>query len=202
MKRFIVATKNRGKIKELYAILSGLSIELLTPVDLGLEFEVAETGGTYAENAKLKALAAAQASGLTALGDDSGLEVEALKGAPGLYSARYAGDGASDGARRAKLMAAVRSFPAPRPARFCCALAVALPSGGVQVFEGTCEGEIILEERGQNGFGYDPIFYLPAYQRTMAELPAEVKNRISHRARAALAAAPYLRQLAGAESQP
>lgn len=199
MKKFIVATNNYGKIKELYAILSELQIELVTPRDVGLTLDVAETGQTYAENAALKAQAAAAASGLIALGDDSGLEVEMLGGAPGLYSARYAGAGASEAARRAKLVEAVGMVAAPRPARFCCALAVAVPGDELRVFEGMCEGEIILEERGQNGFGYDPIFYLPAYQRTMAELPAEVKNRISHRARATLAALPYLRRLANGE---
>lgn len=195
MKRFIVATNNKGKIKELYAILSGLNVELVTPADMGIKFDVAETGQTYGENARLKAVAAAEASRLTALGDDSGLEVDALDGAPGLFSARYAGVGASDAGRRAKLIEALQVAPAPRVARFRCALAVAVPAGEVRVFEGVCEGEIILEERGNNGFGYDPIFYIPAYQRTMAELPAEVKNQISHRARATLAALPYLKRL-------
>ncbi len=199
MKRFIVSTNNRGKIKELYAILGKLDVELITPSEIGLRLEVAETGVTYAENAILKAKAAAVASGLVALGDDSGLEVEALKGAPGLYSARYAGEGARDADRRAKLIEALRPWPAPRPARFCCALAVVLPTGERRVFEGVCPGEMLLEERGHNGFGYDPIFYLPAYERTMAELPAEVKNQISHRARATLAALPYLQQLAQTE---
>jgi XTP/dITP diphosphohydrolase len=201
MKRFIVATNNSGKIRELYAILAGLEVELVTPADFGLKLDVAETGLTYDENARLKALAAANASGLIALGDDSGLEVDALDGAPGLYSARYAGTGASDAVRRAKLIEAVRLTPAPRQARFRCVLAVAVPKaaiaggGEVRTFQGTCEGEIVLEERGHNGFGYDPIFYLSAYQRTMAELPAEVKNQISHRARATLAALPYLKSL-------
>jgi XTP/dITP diphosphohydrolase len=127
--------------------------------------------------------------------------VEALDGAPGLYSARYAGESASDATRRAKLLEALRSFPAPRLARFRCALAVAVPASGshppveLRVFEGSCEGEIIFEERGQNGFGYDPVFYLSAYQRTMAELSEETKNQISHRARAAQAAWPYLKSL-------
>jgi XTP/dITP diphosphohydrolase len=129
------------------------------------------------------------------MGDDSGLEVDALAGAPGLHSARYAGLGATDADRRAKLIRELRDIHAPRPARFRCALAIALPNGNVQLFEGTCEGEIILEERGSQGFGYDPVFYLPEYQRTMAELPPEVKNQISHRARAAQAALPYLTAL-------
>lgn len=203
MKRFIVATNNAGKIEELYSILGSLPVKLVRPIDMGLDLDVAETGQTYADNAKLKAIAVAKASGLVALGDDSGLEVEALGGAPGLYSARYAGVGASDAARRAKLLEALRPFPAPRPARFRCALAVAVPAsagrpqGDLRVFEGSCEGEIIFEERGQNGFGYDPIFLIPAYHHTMAELPADTKNQISHRARAVQAAWPYLEGLLG-----
>jgi XTP/dITP diphosphohydrolase len=203
MRRFIVATNNSGKIDELYAILGNLPVELVRPIDVGLILEVAETGKTYADNAKLKAQAVANASGLITLGDDSGLEVEVLGGAPGLYSARYAGVGVSDAVRRAKLLEALRPFPAPRLARFRCALAVAVPpsaswpQGELRVFEGGCEGEIIFEERGQNGFGYDPIFYIPAYQHTMAELPADIKNRTSHRAHAVQAAWPYLESLLG-----
>jgi XTP/dITP diphosphohydrolase len=203
MTRFIVATNNLGKIEELYAILGSLQVELVRPLDLGLKLEVEETGLTYADNAKLKAQAVARASGLVSLGDDSGLEVEVLGGAPGLYSARYAGVGANDAARRARLLEALRRFPAPRPARFRCALAVAVPAstnwpeGELRVFEGSCDGEIIFEERGQNGFGYDPIFYLPAYGHTMAELPTETKNQISHRARAVQAAWLYLKSLCG-----
>ena len=202
MRKFIVASHNIGKLFELQAILSGLPAELLTLGDVVPGFTVAETGQTYAENARLKAQAAAMASGLVALGDDLGLEVEALGGAPGIFSARYAGAGASDAARRSKLMEALRAVPAPRRARFRCALVVAVPGGEVRTFEGGCEGEIILEERGHNGFGYDPIFYLPAHGRTMAELPPELKNQISHRARAALAAKPYLEHLAGEETNP
>ncbi len=201
MTRFIVATNNRGKITELYSILGNLQVELIRPVDIGLKLDVEESGQSYADNAKLKAQAVMRASGLISLADDSGLEVAVLGGAPGVYSARYAGVGASDAARRAKLLEALRPFPAPRQARFRCALAVAVPAapnrpqGELRVFEGTCEGEIIFEERGHNGFGYDPIFYLASYQRTMAELPAETKNQISHRARAAQAAWPYLQSL-------
>lgn len=195
MGKVLVATNNRGKVRELAEIFIGLQDALLIPADLGLTLDVAETGGTYAENARLKAAAFARDSGLISIGDDSGLEVDALAGAPGLHSARYAGPGASDADRRAKLVRELRDVPAPRPARFCCVIAIARPSGEVRVFEGMCAGEIILEERGSNGFGYDPIFYLPEYRRTMAELPPEVKNRISHRARAALAALPYLLSL-------
>jgi XTP/dITP diphosphohydrolase len=195
MKRLLIATNNFGKIRELKSILGVARWKLCTPADLGLALDAAETGQTYAENASLKAIAFAQASGLITLGDDSGLEVEALSGAPGVYSARYAGPGATDADRRAKIMHELRHVPAPRPARFRCALAVAQPAGAVRVFEGVCEGEIILEERGTNGFGYDPIFYFPSHSRTMAELPSEVKNHLSHRAHAAQAALPYLIEL-------
>jgi XTP/dITP diphosphohydrolase len=195
MKRLLVATNNQGKLSELAEILAELKDRLLTPADLGLTLEVAEAGHTYADNASLKAWAFARASGLITLGDDSGLEVEALSGGPGVYSARYAGPNARDADRRAKLMEALGLIPPPRLARFRCVIAVAQPKGEMQLFEGACEGEIILEERGSNGFGYDPIFYLPEYGRTMAELPSEVKNQISHRARAALAALPYLKSL-------
>ncbi len=195
MGKVLVATNNRGKVRELAEIFESLKDSLLLPADLGLTLEVAETGQTYAENARLKAVAFARASGLISMGDDSGLEVDALAGAPGLHSARYAGPGATDADRRARLIRELRDLPAPRPARFRCVIAVARPDGDVRVFEGVCAGEIILEERGTNGFGYDPIFYLPEYRRTMAELPSAVKNQISHRARAAQAALPYLMSL-------
>jgi XTP/dITP diphosphohydrolase len=202
MVKVLVATNNRGKVRELAEIFADLKDGLLLPADLGITLDVAETGQTYAENARLKAVAFARASGLISMGDDSGLEVDALAGAPGLHSARYAGLGATDADRRAKLIRELRDIHAPRPARFRCVIAVAQPTGNMQLFEGICEGEIILEERGSQGFGYDPIFYLAEYQRTMAELPPEVKNQISHRARAARAALPYLTallKLGGAE---
>lgn len=202
MVKVLVATNNRGKVRELAEIFADLKDSLLLPADLGITLDVAETGQTYAENARLKAMAFARASGLISMGDDSGLEVDALAGAPGLHSARYAGPGATDADRRAKLIRELHDIPAPRPARFRCALAIAQPNGNVQLFEGICEGEIIPEERGSNGFGYDPIFYLAEYHCTMAELPPEVKNQISHRARAAQAALPYLTallKLGGAE---
>ena len=195
MESLLVATNNPGKAREFAQLLASLKAALVTPADLGLSMEVAETGQTYAENAQRKALAFSQASGLIAIGDDSGLEVEALLGAPGLYSARYAGPAAGDAGRRQKLVRELHRVPAPRPGRFVCVVAVAHPVKGVKVFEGACMGEIVLEERGANGFGYDPIFYLPQYGRTLAELPSEVKNQISHRARATQAALPYIRAL-------
>jgi XTP/dITP diphosphohydrolase len=202
--KILIGTNNPGKVHELMAILGVLPVETVTLRQAGIEMDVAETGATYEANARLKAESFAQATGLLTLADDSGLEVDALGGAPGVYSARYAGDGASDAARRARLLAVLRDVPPPRPARFRCVIALTIPeqkdptrlviSSGLTThfFEGTCEGEISLEERGTNGFGYDPVFFVPAYGCTMAELPEAVKNQISHRARAARAALPFL----------
>jgi len=196
MNKLLLATNNQGKLRELRAILSDLPIKLVTPADIRLELDVPEDGFTYAGNAAKKALAFALASGLTALADDSGLEVEALNGAPGLYSARYsAKPDASDADRRAFLLQNLRGQPRPWAARFRATMAVAGPEGNVQIVEGTCEGEIIPEERGAGGFGYDPIFLLPELGKTMAELPEETKNRLSHRARAVQAAKPILMRL-------
>lgn len=198
MSQLLIATNNPGKVRELQELLAPLSVPLVRPVDVGITAEVAETGATYAENARLKAEALARAAGLVAVGDDSGLEVDALGGAPGLHSARYAGQGASDAQRRAKLVQALRGTPPPRTARFRCVIAVAVPAPAgpqVHLFEGVCEGEVLLEERGHNGFGYDPLFWLPDQGRTMAELPGDLKNRLSHRGRAVQAALPLLRGL-------
>jgi XTP/dITP diphosphohydrolase len=200
--RLLVASFNPGKLAELrdvitqYAGAAELALELVAPEDLGMTEPVAETGTTYAENAALKAQAYARTSGLTALGDDSGIEVDALGGAPGLYTARYAGPGASDAARRALLLANLQGVPDERrSARFRCAIAVARPNGETWLTEGTVEGRITLAEAGSGGFGYDPVFFVPEFGCTMAELPAEVKNTISHRARAVAAAIPLLARL-------
>lgn len=197
MVRVLVASTNPGKLREFTELLQGLPARLVTPRDLGLSLEVEETGATYAANAALKAEAFARAAGLVTVGDDSGLEVAALGGAPGVFSARSAGPGASDADRRRKLLGELAAVPSPRPARFVAALAVARPAPGaagpdVRLFEGVCPGEIALEERGSGGFGYDPVFYLPEFGLTLAELPPEVKNRVSHRARAVAAARHYL----------
>lgn len=189
----LVATTNLGKVGEIQALLGDSGWELVLPVDIGLILDVVEDGRTYAENAALKARAYAQAGGLVALGDDSGLEVDALDGAPGLHSARYAPfPGARDAERRVLLLRNLQPKPRPWLARFRCAVAVATPQGDLRLAEGVCEGEIIPHERGSNGFGYDPIFLLPELGRTMAELRMEEKNRLSHRARAILAARPIL----------
>jgi len=225
MNKLLIATNNKGKIEELQALLSDLKVELITPSQIGLDLDVIEDGTTYAENATRKAVAFAQASGLISLADDSGLEVDALNGEPGLYSARY---GASEGEpllsfaeRRRFLVGNLGDKPRPWKARFRATIAIAftttvtlsdseeslLPQarlfgskeGSLRVThtEGICEGEIIPEDRGDGGFGYDPIFLLPELGRTMAELSMEEKNRLSHRARAVMNAKGILKELLG-----
>ena len=198
--RLLVVTRNAGKKREYERLLEGLGLELVTLEDLGIDLEVAETGDTFAANALLKAAAYAEVSGLPTLADDSGLEVDALGGAPGVRSARYAAEAgaATDEDRYRVLLERLRDVPeAERTARFRCVIAVAWPDGAVDTAEGAVEGRIAASPRGQHGFGYDPVFYMPEYGRTMAELGPEVKNRISHRARAALAIRPALARRVG-----
>ena len=194
----LIATNNKGKIRELQDLLQDLEIELVTPAQINLELDVVENGRTYAENASKKAVAFARASGLVSLADDSGLEVDALDGAPGLYSARYGspdGGKLSDAERRAFLIKNLADKARPWTARFHATIAVAVPDGETHLAEGFCEGEIIPEERGTGGFGYDPIFLLSELGKTMAELSVEEKNRLSHRARAVMNARKTLGQL-------
>jgi XTP/dITP diphosphohydrolase len=199
--KLLIATNNKGKVIELQELLVDLPFELVTPAQININLDVEEDGVTYAENASKKALAFARASGLTSLADDSGLEVDALDGAPGLYSARYGaspgGAKLSDAERRAYLLENLQGKPRPWAAHFHATIAIATPAGDVHLIEGDCPGEIIPEERGTGGFGYDPIFFMPGMGMTMAELPAAEKNRLSHRGRAALAARPILTRLFG-----
>jgi len=196
MQKLLIATGNKGKVKEIQALLDSLNVELVTPKDLGLEIDIEEDGVTYEENAEKKARAYSQASGLVALADDSGLEVDALGGEPGLYSARYSGKpDATDADRRAFLLGKLKDKPHPWKAHFHATVAVATPDGLVQFAEGNCDGEIIPEERGTGGFGYDPIFFIPEMNRTMAELSMDEKNRLSHRALAVKHALPILQKL-------
>ncbi|HEX2697033.1 MAG TPA: RdgB/HAM1 family non-canonical purine NTP pyrophosphatase [Anaerolineales bacterium] len=198
MDRLLLATNNKGKIEELRALLNDLQIQFLTPEDIHLSLDVEEDGKTYAENASKKAIAFAQASGLISLADDSGLEVDALHGAPGLYSARYSQKpGAKDADRRAYLLQNLRGKPRPWTAHFRATIAIAPPGGKVKFAEGRCEGEIIPEERGTGGFGYDRIFFIPEVGSTMAELDMDEKNRLSHRARAVMNAKPILIEMFG-----
>lgn len=196
MKKLLIATNNQGKVLELQELLTGTGIEFITPAGINLQLEVEEDGSTYQENAGKKARAFAQASGLISLADDSGLEVEALGGAPGLYSARYSPKpGAKDADRRAFLLENLKDRPRPWKAHFHATIAVAVPDGSMEFAEGNCYGEIIPEERGTGGFGYDPIFLLTDLGRTMSELSIDEKNRLSHRALAVIAAMPTLKQL-------
>ncbi len=194
MKKLLIATNNKGKVKELQDLLKDLHVQLVTPADLNLNLEVEEDGATYAENAGKKAIAFHQASGLVSLADDSGLEVDALNGAPGVYSARYhPKPGANDSDRRAYMIENLQGKPRPWTAHFHATIAIAF-EGKVEIAEGDCYGEIIPEERGTNGFGYDPIFLFPELGKTMAELDMETKNRISHRAHAVNNALPLLKK--------
>jgi XTP/dITP diphosphohydrolase len=196
MMKLLVATNNPGKVREYEALLRGLPLTLTYPAQEGIDIEVEETGSTFAENACLKATAYARASGLLTLADDSGLEVDALGGEPGTRSARYAGQGASDEDRYRLLLSKLKGVPwERRTARFRCVIAVSTSQGEVRTAEGTCEGVIAFEPRGGHGFGYDPVFYLAERGQTMAELEPEVKNWISHRARAAEGARRILQEL-------
>lgn len=195
--RLLIASSNKGKLIEIMDLLQDLPVEVILPVDIGLNLDVEEDGKTYAENALKKALAYCSASGLVTLADDSGLEVAALDGKPGLHSARFSGKpGATDADRRAYLLQQLQGHPRPWPAAFRSTVVIAVPGAQTYTMDGECRGEIIPEERGSNGFGYDPIFLVEGMKRTMAELSLDEKNRLSHRARAILASRPVLMELA------
>jgi len=197
MQRLLIATHNRGKVSEYAEILDGLPFELITLDELGIRDDVQETGATLQENARLKALTYSAQSGLLALADDSGLEVDALGGAPGVYSKRYAGKGKSDADRNVYLLEKLSAVPrAERAARFRCVIVIADAQGHTWTSEGTCEGEIAFTARGTNGFGYDPIFIVRGDDRHLAEFSPQEKNAISHRGRAAVGARKILAQLA------
>ena len=199
-RRLLVATHNEGKVREYADILGDLGIEWLTLDAAGVANDVAETEDTFRGNAVLKATAYAQQTGLLTLADDSGLEVDALGGRPGVLSARYGGPGLSAVDRYQRLLGELRDVPAERrTARFHCVTALAAPDGALlATADGVCEGVIALGPSGDGGFGYDPVFFLPQYGQTMAQLDAGEKNRISHRGRAAAAIAPQIhRALAG-----
>ncbi len=198
-RRLLIATTNPHKIQEFRDILTGLPYELVSPTDLGLALEVEETGTTFAENATLKACAWADIAQMMTLADDSGLEIDALGGEPGVYSARWAGEGVSYEERFRILLGRLADVPAERrTARYRAAIAVADPApvGLLGLFEGTLEGRIAFAPVGTGGFGYDPIFYVPEQQRTVGQMSAEDKHLISHRARAAAAARELLERLA------
>jgi len=184
MKQLVIATRNPGKLREFRTLLRPLGAEILSLSDLSIDADFEETGHTCAENARLKAVSYSELTSLPVLADDSGLEVEALGGRPGIHSARYAGPGATDADRIRKLQKELARSVGSRRAKFVCSLALA--RNGVLLLEtgGECRGVIAMEPRGTNGFGYDPVFYFPKIGRTYAELSEEEKNLHSHRARA------------------
>lgn len=194
MRALLLATTNRDKLKEFRAIFSDLPYQFLSLHDIKLDMDVEETGTTFRENAELKALAYAHASGMLSLADDSGLEIDALGGAPGVYSARFLDPGASYEERFRVILEQLRGLPTEqRAARFRCVIAVAEPGGDYRSVEGTVEGLIADAPRGEHGFGYDPIFLVPELGKTTAELAPEEKHRISHRGKAARAALELLK---------
>ena len=181
--RFVLATHNPGKLREMGEILKDFGIEVVSPRDLGITVDVEETGATFAENAMLKARAICKAAGLPAIADDSGLCVDALGGAPGVYSARYGGEGLDDRGRYMLLLSSLRGAPT-RAAHFACAVACAFPSGDTLTAEGRCDGSIAYAPLGDGGFGYDPVFLLPGTGKTFGQLTQEEKSAVSHRGRA------------------
>ncbi|QDI91071.1 XTP/dITP diphosphatase [Salicibibacter halophilus] len=184
MKNIVLATKNEGKRKELETLLAGAAA-VYSLRDYPDCPEIEETGETFVANARIKADYVAQFTGLPSLADDSGLAVDALDGSPGVYSARFAGEEKNDGKNNEKLLHCLEGVPREeRTARFICALVYKNPNGEAIEVEGTCEGEIVSEPKGTNGFGYDPLMYIPQLYKTLAELSSEEKNRISHRGKA------------------
>ncbi len=196
MPELLLASSNPGKIKEYRFLLDGLGYRITTLAEQGIAEVVTESGSSYEQNARLKALTYAELSQLTTLADDSGLEVDALRGEPGVRSARFAGAAATDTERVSLLLAKLNGVPwESRTAYFKCVIAIATSRTRSEVCYGECQGMIAFEPRGKNGFGYDPVFYLPEKGKTMAELPLKVKNQISHRARASQKARQVLLQL-------
>ena len=190
--KLLIATHNKGKLAELRELLRDAPFELLSLTDVGIDLDVDETGDTLEENAVLKATTYARLAGIRTLADDSGLEVDALGGVPGVHSARYAGPDATDADRIAKMLGNLAVHPQPWTARFRCVIAIATPDGDFELHDGACEGVIISTPRGENGFGYDPAFLLLEQNRTMSELSDAEKNAVSHRGIAARKAARAL----------
>lgn len=183
MMKLVLASKNPKKLKEMQEILAHLGVEVCLQADVGVDVDVEETGTTFAENAQLKAVAVMKASGLPAIADDSGLCVDALNGAPGVYSARYGGEGLDDAGRYKLLLENMRGMM-DRRCGFVSAICCAFPNGDVLTAQGECRGTLAYAPRGENGFGYDPIFFIPEKKKTFAELTAEEKHEISHRGKA------------------
>lgn len=195
MRRLLLATNNPGKVREFRRLLRDAAVDVVTPADLGITLDVVEDGATYAENAALKARAFAAAGGCLALADDSGIEVDALDGRPGMYSARYGGPGLDDADRTNLLLREMDAVPdGRRTARYRAIVAIADPAGAVHTFEGVFEGTVGRAWRGERGFGYDPVFVVED-GRTAAELSDDEKDAVSHRGKAMRAAVDYLRSL-------
>jgi len=191
MKKFIVATKNKGKLNEISEILADFPYDVVSMEQVGIDDDIEETGKTFEENALIKALEINKLTGQIVIADDSGLEVDFLDGAPGIYSARFAGEGATDQDKNNKLLSLLKDVPfEKRTARFVCVIAVVFADGSNFTVRGTCEGHIAFAPEGTNGFGYDPIFYVPEYSMTTAKMTSEMKHQISHRGKA-------LRQMVG-----
>jgi XTP/dITP diphosphohydrolase len=196
MPKLLLATSNPGKIREYRFLLRGLGYQITTLAEEEIAKAVTESGNNYEQNARLKAITYARLSQLTALADDSGLEVDALNGEPGVKSARFAGEAAADAEKVSLLLAKLNGVPwERRTACFKCFIVIATLEGQSEVCYGECHGIIALEAKGKNGFGYDPIFFLPEIGKTMAEIPLQMKNQISHRARASQKARQVLQQL-------
>ena len=194
MQKLIFATGNQGKMKEIREILADMDVEILSMKEAGVDLDIQEDGVTFQENAIIKAKAVQEATGELTLADDSGLEIDYLNGEPGVYSARYMGEDTSYRIKNANLVERLNGVPdEKRTARFVCAISAALPGGTILRSRGTIEGRIGYEERGENGFGYDPIFYLPEYGCSTAELDPATKNRLSHRGKALEAIKEQLR---------
>lgn len=185
MRKFIAATKNKGKLLEISEILKDLPFNILSMEEVGITKEIEEYGSTFEENALIKAREIFEMTKEMVMADDSGLEVDFLNGAPGIYSSRFAGEGATDKDKNKKLLSLLENVPLEkRTARFVCVVAVIMPDGSHFVVRGTCEGYIGLEEIGNNGFGYDPLFFIKEYNKTTAQMLPEEKHKISHRGRA------------------
>jgi XTP/dITP diphosphohydrolase len=196
--KLLLATNNQAKVREYKSLLLNLPYELVTLAEQGNNVVVNEVGESLEENARLKATVSAEKSQLLTLADDSGLEVDALGGEPGRLSARYAGENASDSERVSYLLARLNGVPwEKRTARFRCVIALATPDGKAEFCSGECQGFITFTPRGKHGFGYDPVFYLPELDKTMAELPPALKNQVSHRGQAARQVYQTLERLRG-----
>ena len=199
--KLLVATGNQGKLREIRRLLDGSGVEVVGLDQYPDASEVVEDGTTFEANARKKALEMARFSGCLTLADDSGLVVEALSGAPGVHSARYAGEQGNDAANNAKLLTELAGVAdGDRHAAFHCVMALATPAGGCRCFSGTVSGKILRVARGEGGFGYDPLFMVPEYGKTMAELPLDIKNRISHRGNALRQVIPVLQELAAKDA--